>query len=128
MPKVSVIVPVYGAERYIERCARSLFEQTLEDIEYIFVNDATRDKSIEILTSISHEYPSRRHQINIVNLERIISRERYSRGPARYSEATLVKELEEKGIGRPSTYAPIITVIQNRGYVIKTTKAGLPGS
>ena len=70
MPKVSVIVPVYGAERYIERCARSLFEQTLEDIEYIFVNDATRDKSIEILTSISHEYPSRRHQINIVNLER----------------------------------------------------------
>lgn len=38
MPKVSVIVPVYGVEQYIERCARSLFEQTLEDIEFIHVD------------------------------------------------------------------------------------------
>ena len=38
-PKVSVIVPVYGVEKYIGRCVRSLFEQTLEDIEYIFVDD-----------------------------------------------------------------------------------------
>ena len=38
MPKVSVIIPVYNVEQYIERCARSLFEQTLDDIEYIFVN------------------------------------------------------------------------------------------
>ena len=49
MPAVSVIIPVYGVEAYIEKCARSLFEQTLEDIEYIFVNDCTKDKSIEIL-------------------------------------------------------------------------------
>ena len=41
MPTVSVIVPVYKVEAYIERCARSLFEQTLDDIEYIFVNNAT---------------------------------------------------------------------------------------
>ena len=41
MPKVSVIVPVYNVAQYIERCARSLFEQTLEDIEYIFVDDKT---------------------------------------------------------------------------------------
>ena len=34
MPKVSVIIPVYGVEKYIERCARSLFEQTLDDIEF----------------------------------------------------------------------------------------------
>ena len=56
MPKVSVIVPVYGVEKYIERCARSLFEQTLDDIEYIFVDDCTPDKSIEILESIIEEY------------------------------------------------------------------------
>ena len=37
MPKVSVIIPVYGVEPFIERCARSLFEQTLEDMEFIFV-------------------------------------------------------------------------------------------
>ena len=46
MPKVSVIIPVYGVEKYIERCARSLFEQTLDDIEYIFVDDCSPDNSI----------------------------------------------------------------------------------
>ena len=52
MPKVTVIIPVYGVEAYIERCARSLFEQTLDDLEYIFVNDCTKDKSIEILKRV----------------------------------------------------------------------------
>ena len=52
MPKVSVIVPIYGVEKYIERCARSLFEQTLEDIEFIFVDDCTPDKSIDILKNV----------------------------------------------------------------------------
>ena len=52
MPLVSIIVPVYGVERYIERCAVSLFEQAYKDIEYIFVNDATQDSSMEILRDI----------------------------------------------------------------------------
>lgn len=56
MPKVSVIIPVYGVEKYIERCARSLFEQTLDDIEYIFVDDCTPDNSIEVLKTIVEEY------------------------------------------------------------------------
>lgn len=59
MPKVSVLVPVYGVEKYIERCARSLFEQTLDDIEYIFVDDCTPDRSIEILNAIIEEYQPR---------------------------------------------------------------------
>ena len=42
MPKVSVIIPIYGVEKYIERCARHLFEQTLDDIEFIFVDDCTK--------------------------------------------------------------------------------------
>lgn len=41
MVKVSVIVPIYNVEKYIEDCAKSLFQQTLNDIEYIFVNDCT---------------------------------------------------------------------------------------
>ena len=45
-PKVSVIIPVYGVERFIERCARSLMEQTLDNVEYIFVDDASKDKSM----------------------------------------------------------------------------------
>ncbi len=50
--------------------------------------------------------------------------ERYNRPPARYTEAALVKKLEELGIGRPSTYAPTITTIQKRGYVIKGEQDG----
>ena len=56
MPKVSVIVPIYGVETYIERCVRSLFAQTLTDIEYIFVDDCTPDSSIDILKKLENEY------------------------------------------------------------------------
>lgn len=56
MPKVSVIIPIYGVEKYIERCAVSLFEQTLDNIEYIFVNDCTPDRTMEILESIIEKY------------------------------------------------------------------------
>lgn len=56
MPKVSVIIPVYGVEKYIERCATSLFEQTLDDIEYIFVDDCTPDASMKLLGRIIEKY------------------------------------------------------------------------
>lgn len=69
MPKVSVIVPVYGVEKYIERCARSLFEQTLDDIEFIFVDDCTPDKSIDILKNVLTEYPQRKNQVKIISHE-----------------------------------------------------------
>jgi DNA topoisomerase-1 len=52
------------------------------------------------------------------------ARERFSRPPARYAEASLVKQLEEQGIGRPSTYAPTIATIQQRGYVVKESREG----
>lgn len=54
----------------------------------------------------------------------ITSTERYSQGPARYTEASLVHKLEELGIGRPSTYAPTISTIQQRNYVVKGDKKG----
>ena len=54
-----------------------------------------------------------------ITLNQIIGVEKFSRPPFRYSEASLVKKLEELGIGRPSTYAPTISTIQNRGYVEK---------
>ncbi len=54
----------------------------------------------------------------------ITATERFTQAPARYNEASLVKRLEELGIGRPSTYAPTITTIINRGYVVKQNREG----
>jgi len=59
-----------------------------------------------------------------VDCDTIISTEKFTRHSARYTEASLVKKLEEEWIGRPSTYAPTISTIQQRGYVIKQDKTG----
>ncbi len=58
-------------------------------------------------------------------LNQLIARQIFSRHPPRYTEASLVKKLEEMGIGRPSTYAPTITTIQKRGYVVKEIREGV---
>lgn len=65
-PKVSVIVPIYNVEKFIERCVRSLFEQTLEEMEYVFVNDCTPDASMDILKNILKDYPQREDQVKII--------------------------------------------------------------
>ncbi len=65
--KVSVLVPVYGVERYITQCATSLMEQTYEDVEYIFVNDCTPDDSIIRLKEIIDKYPGRKPNVKIVD-------------------------------------------------------------
>lgn len=62
----------------------------------------------------------------VLKLVNIDSKQHFTQPPSRYTEATLVKVLEEKGIGRPSTYAPIISTIQERGYVIKEKKFFVP--
>lgn len=67
--KISVLVPVYGVELYIERCARSLFGQTMDEVEYIFVDDKTKDKSIEILKSVLREFPQRTADVRIISHE-----------------------------------------------------------
>lgn len=61
---------------------------------------------------------------DVLTRREISSTERYSQGPTRYTEASLVHKLEELGIGRPSTYAPTISTIQQREYVIKGDKKG----
>lgn len=66
MPKVSVIIPVYNVANYIERCARSLFEQTLDDMEFIFVDDASNDDSIHVLQETLFYYPQRKSQVHII--------------------------------------------------------------
>ena len=56
---VSIVIPVYGVEKFIVQCARSLFEQTYENIQYIFVNDCTKDNSVISLKEIIELYPDR---------------------------------------------------------------------
>lgn len=60
----------------------------------------------------------------ILVAKEIVATQQYTNNPPRYSEASLVKKMEELGIGRPSTYAPTITTIQNRGYVEKESREG----
>tara|TARA_B100001057_G_scaffold458098_1_gene507015 strand:- start:44 stop:2515 length:2472 start_codon:yes stop_codon:yes gene_type:complete len=74
------------------------------------------DDSLEILPNYIES--------EVLEYSEITATERFSRPPSRYSEAALVKKMEELGIGRPSTYAPTITTIQNRKYVEKGTFEG----
>ncbi len=64
--KVSICVPVYGGEKYIEKCARSLFGQTYPEIEFIFVNDCTKDRSIEVVQQVAEEFPRCKEALKIV--------------------------------------------------------------
>lgn len=66
MDKVSILVPIYGVEKFIGRCVRSLFMQTYENIEYIFVDDCTLDESIRIVKEELLHYPTRVNQVKIV--------------------------------------------------------------
>lgn len=64
---VTIIVPVYGVEKYIAECAESLFAQTYSDIEYVFCDDCTPDRSIELLREVMERYPERKERVRIVH-------------------------------------------------------------
>lgn len=66
MPAVSVIIPVYKVEKFIVRCVESLMEQTLKDVEYIFVDDASPDGSISLVKETVAKYPDRIPQVKIL--------------------------------------------------------------
>lgn len=64
--KVTICVPVYNVEKYIERCCKSLFEQTYSNIEYIFVDDRSPDNSIKVVENILQEYPKRKNAVKLI--------------------------------------------------------------
>lgn len=66
---VSILVPVYNVSRYIEQCAVSLFEQTYDNIEYVFVDDCSPDDSIDILKQVLSRYPQRKKQVKLITHE-----------------------------------------------------------
>lgn len=66
-PIVSILVPVYNVASFIEKCAHSLFQQTYDNIEYVFVNDATPDNSMLLLEQVLLNYPKRKNQVSIIH-------------------------------------------------------------
>ena len=64
--KVSILVPIYGVEAYIERCARSLLEQTYHNLEFVFVNDCSKDNSINVLLKTLEDYPSQKCKYKLI--------------------------------------------------------------
>lgn len=66
--KVSVIVPIYKVEAFITKCADSLLGQTLDEVEYVFVDDASPDESVERLQAVIERYPQRQSQVKLVRL------------------------------------------------------------
>ena len=70
MPTISVIIPVFRVEDYIERCARSLFEQSFEGLEYIFVDDCSPDRSVSVLERVAAQYPKRENSVKILKNEK----------------------------------------------------------
>ncbi len=83
-------------------------------------DDETEDEHNTLLPPIS--------QGDHLTYTDITAQEQFSQHPPRYTEASLVKKMEALGIGRPSTYAPTITTIQNRGYIIRESRDGIEKS
>lgn len=67
---VSIVIPVYGVENFIQQCAHSLFKQSYENIQYIFIDDCTKDNSVKLLKEVIELYPNRKGQINIIKKDR----------------------------------------------------------
>lgn len=68
--KLSIIVPIYGVEKYIEKCLVSLFEQSMDDIEFIFVDDKTKDNSINILEEVVNRYKYLKSRVKVIEHEK----------------------------------------------------------
>lgn len=69
-PKVSVILTIYNREKYIEKCVRSLLDQTLDNVELVVVDDASTDASLSILNSVLEDYPNRKPLVQLICLEK----------------------------------------------------------
>lgn len=65
-PSVSIIIPIYNASKFLEQCVNGLMLQTFQDLEFIFVDDFSNDKSLEILHNLLKKYPNRIHQVRII--------------------------------------------------------------
>ena len=66
---ITILIPIYGVELYITQCAEALFSQTYQDIDYVFCNDCTPDRSIAVLQEVVERYPNRKPRVRIISNE-----------------------------------------------------------
>ena len=117
--KTTVTIDVSGAdEKFIANGEVTVFDGFLK-----VYRESTDEDDNNPQDDFSHMLP-KLTKGDCLNRREIISTQRFSQGPIRYTEASLVHKLEELGIGRPSTYAPTISTIQQREYVQKGDKKG----
>ena len=115
LDRTTITIEIGGSElQFIAQGEVIRFDGFLKLYSESTDEDTTSESSEDVLPRLSAG--------DLLTAKQIASTERYTMPPARYNEASLVKRLEELGIGRPSTYAPTITTIINRGYVEKQNR------
>jgi len=114
--------PTSGKMPYLFRASGS----TIKFKGFLAVYEATKDEdSSDEDSDLGLTFPDMEVD-ELLRLVRLLPEQHFTQPPPRYTEATLVKALEEKGIGRPSTYAPTVAVIQDRAYVTRQDKRLFP--
>ena len=116
---------VYDTVAIDTECAGHVFRSTNQSLKFagfIAVYEEGRDDEDEVMGSSLPDLQAG----DTANATKIEKEQHFTQPPARYTEATLVKAMEEKGVGRPSTYASIVSTIQDREYVLKTDKRLAP--
>ena len=111
----TLTVGVAGGKRYACRASGSVMK--FPGFTAIYAESSKKEKDV-VLPELSVG--------DVLDLSAILPEQHFTEPPPRYNEASLVKTMEEKGIGRPSTYAPIIETIINRGYVVRVEKTFRP--
>ena len=118
LERTSISVAIGGMkEKFIATGEVITFDGFLQVYRESYDDENEKEQENGILPAVSINEPLARKEI--------IATERFTQRPPRYTEASLVRRLEELGIGRPSTYAPTIQTIQNREYVVKSDKEGV---
>ncbi len=109
------------ADKYLLRVTGSV----LKFDGFLKVYEESKDKTDDEDEALKHKLPALEEK-QVLKLLSVKPEQHFTEPPPRYTEASLVKELEEKGIGRPSTYAAILSTIQDRGYATKTGGKFMP--
>ena len=118
LQKTTATISISGNdEEFVATGEAIIFDGFLRVYKESYDDDPEQEDESRLLPKLEKGQSLARKEISAV--------ERFSQPPARYTEASLVRKLEELGIGRPSTYAPTISTIQQRGYVEKGNKEGV---